>query len=183
MNERCYASIIVKPDGWAIPDESARVHGITTALATEVGLPAVFAAATFSQFVKLADVVVGHNIAFDVKMMQCEFYRLGRQFPPFTTRCTKEMAEPVLRLPPTERMVAAGYGNKFKPPTLTECFDFLFNEELPGAHDALVDARASVRVYFELTKESGVKLWGDQSIRHPTVQMSLLLCPPDEIYK
>jgi DNA polymerase-3 subunit epsilon len=37
-----------------------------------------------------------------------------------------------------------------KPPKLEECIQHFFSEELPGAHDALIDARACARVYFHL---------------------------------
>jgi DNA polymerase-3 subunit epsilon len=46
-------------------------------------------------------------------------------------------------------MLAAGF-NKPKPPKLSECIQFFFNEELVGAHDALVDVRACVRVFRHL---------------------------------
>jgi DNA polymerase-3 subunit epsilon len=41
---------------------------------------------------------------------------------------------------------------KWKPPNLGECYRFLFEEELVGAHGALTDAKACARVYFELQR-------------------------------
>jgi len=46
-------------------------------------------------------------------------------------------------------MLAAGF-TKPKPPKLEECIRHFFNEELDGAHDAMVDVRACRRVYFHL---------------------------------
>lgn len=54
-----------------------------------------------------------------------------------------------MNLPPTERMRAAGF-NKPKPPKLEECIRHFFNEDLDGAHDAMIDVAACRRVYFHL---------------------------------
>jgi len=150
--ELSYASIIIHPDSREVPSQASAVHGITTDIATAVGIPLVFAAATFSQFCKVAQVHVGHNIDFDLKVLQAEFFRLSRTFPPVNPRCTKDIGEPILRLPPTERMIAAGMGDKWKSPTLGECWRYLYNEELQGAHDALVDARACVKIFLEFQR-------------------------------
>ncbi len=151
--ERVAIDLIIKPEGYAaIPKSASDVHGITTETATAMGVPLVVACAVFSNIVKLADRVVGHNLQFDLKVMQAQFHRLGRPFPAINPLCTKEIAEPLCRLPPTERMLKAGMGHKFKSPTLTECWQFFFDEELVGAHGALVDARACARVLFEVER-------------------------------
>lgn len=85
--------------------------------------------------------------------MQAAFHRVARPFPAMNIVCTKEMADPVLCLPPTARMIAAGYGDKFKAPSLAECIRFLFEEEMAGAHSALADCRYCARVFFELCTE------------------------------
>jgi DNA polymerase III subunit epsilon len=60
----------------------------------------------------------------------------------------------LVNLPPTAKMVAAGF-NKPKPPKLAEVILFLFGEELQGAHDAMVDVRATARVHFHLQTIKG----------------------------
>jgi DNA polymerase-3 subunit epsilon len=149
-------SLIVKPDGWVIPDQAAAVHHITTGLATRVGVPLLVALAMWSNLAKLAQHHVAHNAQFDLRVLQAAFHRAGRPFPPVDPRCTKQLASPVLNLPPTARMLAAGF-NKPKDPTLTECVRFFFDEDLVGAHGALADARACGRVYLELVKRGVVK--------------------------
>lgn len=144
---------IVRPDGWEIPASAAAVHGITTDLALQVGLPLPVVLAMFNQIARLATSHVAHNVDFDLRVLQAAFHRVGKlsSMHPLNARCTKDLATPVVNLPPTARMLAAGF-NKPKPPTLDECWDFLFQEKLTGAHDALVDARGCVRVFFELTR-------------------------------
>jgi DNA polymerase III subunit epsilon len=67
--------------------------------------------------------------------------------------CTMEASAPIVNLPPTERMVAAGF-NKPKPPKLEECIKHFFKEDLKGAHDAMIDVSACRRIYFELKRIS-----------------------------
>lgn len=63
--------------------------------------------------------------------------------------CAIELVTPMCKMPPTERMIAAGRGDQFKNPKLVEAHQFLFGEGFDGAHSALADARATKRVWFE----------------------------------
>jgi DNA polymerase III subunit epsilon len=149
-------ALIVRPEGYEIPKPASDVHGITTELALACGVPLIVACAAFSNLAKLATVSVAHNHDFDLKVLGAAFHRCGRPLPALNSHCTKNLAEAVVNLPPTERMKAAGFGHKPKAPTLGECYRFFFNETLEGAHDALVDARACARVYFELMRKGAV---------------------------
>jgi DNA polymerase-3 subunit epsilon len=151
--------LIVKPEGYAIPDAAARVHGITTDVALACGVPLRIACAVYTNLRALADVVVAHNWEFDRTVLAAAIARTGATpaHPgPASWSCTMQLALPVLALPPTERMRAAGF-NKHKPPSLTECVKFFFDEDLVDAHSALADARACARVYLELRKR---ERWG-----------------------
>ena len=148
--ERACLSTIIRPDGWTIPEGAAKIHGITTEIATEIGMPLGSALKAFVGMRAPAGTLVAHNIKF----MRIA---LARRPQPNVERksaklyCTCESAAPVVNLPPTERMIAAGI-NKPKSPNLGECIQFFFNEKLEGAHDALVDVRACARVYFEIQR-------------------------------
>jgi len=63
-------------------------------------------------------------------------------------------AAPIVNIPPTPKMLAAGF-NKPKSPKLEECIKHFFGEELPGAHDAMIDVIACRRIYFHM-KSSGL---------------------------
>lgn len=134
-----------------IPERAAAVHGITTAKAIQFGVSAEFALGAFTHLYQRADLVCAHNIKFDKGILEVAIARhYGKTMPlrkPLF--CTMEAASPVVNLPPTERMRAAGF-NKPKPPKLEECIRHFFNESLDGAHDAMVDLTACRRVYLHL---------------------------------
>lgn len=147
-------SFIVDPgisNGVFIPDRASDVHGITNERAVQFGVSADFALSAFTHLYQRADIVCAHNIKFDRGVMEAAIARHYGKVMPLrkTLFCTMEAASPVINLPPTERMLAAGF-TKPKPPKLEECIRHFFNEELDGAHDAMVDVRACRRVYFHL---------------------------------
>lgn len=156
--ERASVSVIVKPDGWVIPEEGpAAVHGITNAMANAVGIPEKVATDLYVSLMygDQPKVAVAHNSDFDLRIMRIAMLRAGydkawQEARPLASYCTMKTATPIVNLPPTEKMLAAGF-TKPKPPRLSECIMHFFGEELIGAHDALVDVRACVRVYRHLT--------------------------------
>ncbi len=134
-----------------IPERAASVHGITNERAIQFGVSAEFALSAFTHLYQRATLVCAHNIKFDKGILEVAIARhYGRVMPirkPLF--CTMEAASPIIKLPPTERMIAAGF-DKPKPPKLEECIRHFFSEELDGAHDAMVDVIACRRVYFHL---------------------------------
>lgn len=155
--ERASVNLIVRPDGWTIPDGAARVHGITTAMALKFGVPLLIVCAAFTNLRAIAKQTVCHNGAFDEKIMRYAFLRTGRvpahPGPDLKDRLdTMSLTAPVLKMPPTDRMRAAGF-DKYKPPKLIEAYRHFFGEELAGAHSAIHDARACARIYFHMKKE------------------------------
>lgn len=155
--ERACASMVIRPDGWSIPAEVAAIHGISDDVAGVCGLPLSAAVGMFHRMVQAARIVVAHNLDFDLAIMGAAHHRhVGGGDAGFLVVlgerercCTMRLATPVLNLPPTPRMVAAGM-DKPKPPKLAECVKHFFGEDLAGAHDALVDVRACRRVYEAL---------------------------------
>lgn len=153
--EIAVAHLVVAPAGFAIPDEAAAIHGISTARAIFIGVPIEVALAVYLNLRARADIIVGHNLEFDVKLVESEVYRLGRapRHPgPSARYCTAERGTTACALPPTDRMIAAGFGDRYKKPTLSELHLALFGEPFEGAHGALADARAAARCYFELRR-------------------------------
>ena len=138
-------------NGVDIPAGAAAVHKITTEMAKRDGLSPELALRIFSHMYQRADKLCAHNIKFDKGVMETAIARHNKKVLPLEKPlvCTMEMASPIVNLPPTDRMRAAGF-NKPKPPKLAECIKHFFGEDLPDAHDALVDLAACRRIYAHM---------------------------------
>jgi DNA polymerase III subunit alpha len=139
---------LVKPEGFNIPYDAERIHGISTELAMEQGIPLKEVLEKFNIALSKTKYIVGQNVGFDVNIMGCEFHRGGiasdlSQLPVLDT-CTETTAE-LLKLP-------GGRGGRYKLPTLTELHQYLFGEPFAEAHNATADVEATTRCFLELIK-------------------------------
>lgn len=143
-------NFVVRPDGYTIPDEVAAIHGITTDIALRSGVPLKVAIVAFCHMMQAAETLVFHNSEFDCKILDIAMHRAEyvRQRP--MTKCTMRLATPVLKLPPTEKMLAKGMTRHYKRPSLQEAHTALLGEGFTGSHNAITDARACARVFFKL---------------------------------
>lgn len=144
-NELGATEHIVKPDGFVIPADAARIHGISTEQALHSGIELRTALDDIVTGIAQATVLVAHNMAFDEKILGAELLRTGQAnvLESRERRCTMQAATDYCRLP-------GRYGYKW--PTLQELHRKLFDEDFAGAHQALVDVRACARCYFELRR-------------------------------
>lgn len=112
---------IIKPDGFSIPFNATKIHGITTEHALEVGKPIAEVLQIFAEVVSKTKYLVGHNIGFDINVMGSEYLRVCENplenYPRVDT-CTETTAE-FCKLP-------GGRYGKFKLPNLTELYKILF---------------------------------------------------------
>jgi len=139
---------IIQPDGFNIPFESERVHGISTELARAVGETLSSVLERFKKDLAKANFMVGHNLKFDINVLGCEFVRLGQDTPltkPVLDTCTERSAQ-LCQIP-------GGRGGKFKLPTLTELHEFLFGEAFNEAHNATADVESTTRCFLELLRK------------------------------
>lgn len=151
--------VVVEPNGWSIPAEVAAIHGITTERAHEVGVRELTASLLFIDLWECADVRIAHNESFDARIVRIalkrmlpadqnlhDIWKAGKAY------CTCKMATPILQLPPTDKMMRAGFGHKFKTANLQETYQHFFGAPFEGAHSAMADVTACARVYFAMTK-------------------------------
>jgi DNA polymerase-3 subunit epsilon len=141
-NEISSANIIIRPDGFTIPQEASDIHGITTEIALERGVDCSAARTIYRRWWHASSLVTAHNVSFDLLMMDIEMCRkFGDQKwgEPRDTFCTMQSMTPICKLP-------GNYGD-FKWPKLQEAHKYCFGDEFDDAHDAMADVRACIRVY------------------------------------
>nr|WP_294936282.1 DNA polymerase III subunit alpha [uncultured Flavobacterium sp.] len=139
---------LVKPEGFNIPYDAERIHGISTELAMEQGIALSEVLEKFNIALSKAKFIVGQNVGFDVNIMGCEFHRMNVGSAmvkmPVLDTCTEVTAE-LLKLP-------GGRGGRYKLPTLTELHQYLFGVPFSEAHNATADVEATTRCFLELIK-------------------------------
>lgn len=150
--------VIIRPDGWEIPAEVSAIHGITTEMAMDLGVPEAQAVDMFLALWGNRP-RIAHNESFDARIVRIAIKRhldmrdekllvqLSDEWKAGQAECTARMTTPICRLPPTEKMRLAGR-NTPKTPKLTEAYRHFFGEEFENAHSALADVRACMDVYF-----------------------------------
>ena len=139
---------LVQPEGFNIPYDAEKIHGISTELAEKNGIPLTEVIKKFQKALAKTNFIVGQNLGFDNNIMGAEFHRLGIEnsllnFPVLDT-CTEITAQ-LCQLP-------GGRGGKFKLPTLSELHAFLFSKPFSEAHNATADVEATTRCFLELIR-------------------------------
>ncbi len=148
--------VIIRPDGWTIPDEVAAIHGITTEHAMDVGIAEDLAVEMFMALWS-GRMLGGHNEAFDRRIVRIAQHRFHEHFSDqqrddwkaCKAHCTQILSTPILKLPPTAKMVAARR-NHHKSANLGEAYQHFMGKPLENAHSALADARAALDVFFAI---------------------------------
>jgi DNA polymerase III subunit epsilon len=135
---------IIKPEGFTIPIEASKIHGITHEMAVENGENRVDVIEQFKKDLSNCGLIVAHNYKFDRVV-------IGREMVPTAIQsfCTMIASTNICKIPKV---------NGYKWPKLSEAYRFFFEEELKNAHDALTDVLACKRVYFEGLMRGKVEL-------------------------
>jgi DNA polymerase-3 subunit epsilon len=145
--------VIVKPDGWEIPEEVSKIHGITQEIAIEKGIPEVEAVQMLLTLTS-DSLRCAHNRTFDQRIIRIALKR----YPDFNEKyiaiwsgkddffCTMLKAKPIMRMLPRNK-----YG--FKSPKLEEAYKYFCGKELGDqAHNSKFDTQACMEVYFAMKK-------------------------------
>lgn len=145
-------STLIKPDGWQISEEAGRVTGFTNEVCELWGVAGKAAYLFYLRMSSIAEKIIAHNTDFDKKMMDIEGAYNGMPVCSKPWICTMKVSSPILNLPPTEKMIAAGI-NSPKSPKLEEALTALCGRSLGDtAHDAMYDVKACRDIYFTLLK-------------------------------
>lgn len=153
--------VIVAPDFWTIPEEVSQIHGITHDHAIEFGMDECSVLTDFYFMFEKADFRVAHNRTFDQRIIRIAMKRyfggeigdqaLEKWAAKDDFHDTMLMAKNVMKLEPKGR-----YG--YKNPTLAEAYKFFTGKELEGGHNAMIDTRACMEIYFAMIDQNVFKI-------------------------
>ena len=153
---------IIYPEGFSIPYNSQKIHGISTERAKIEGHPIKTVLSEFNNALSKSQYIVGHNISFDVNIIFSEFYRANNLFKIYKIdKRELEISNDHNKWKTLDTMsensanfceIPGGRFGKFKFPKLTELHAKLFGNEFSEAHNASVDVAATARCFFELVR-------------------------------
>lgn len=136
----------ITPDGWVIPKEDFFLkNGHTTERNIELGMPMDLMLDYFIEDLNSADLLIAHNMGFDLPVITCEMHRYGKKPKKKTEKyCTKIHSTPICKIP------NQWYPDEYKWPTLKEAYEFFLGPMPDGAHQADFDVWACKEVYFSI---------------------------------
>jgi DNA polymerase-3 subunit epsilon len=142
---------LVQPEGFTIPDDVQRIHGISTAQALAEGKKLLSVLQGLTAAAEKSEIIIAHNVRFDESVLSAEYLRLKLN-PPFEGRrriCTMMQSTEICHIP-------GPYG--FKWPTLAQLHQELFQTTFEDAHDAGADVAACAKCFFELKRRGVISL-------------------------
>ena len=137
----------IQPSDYDMDSASGSVHGLTLEFLRAHGQPRHAVMQRLQRdLLHYQPLVVAHFMQLDFHMMGVSFHRAGLQNPlaQLPMFCTMRATGGLMRRP------AQGFLR------LGELYQRLFREPLLQEHDALVDARATARCYFELRRQGAI---------------------------
>ena len=142
--EEAIFDLIIEPEGYKIPEEAAKIHGISQEQAEIEGLPVVYALEKFVKCLNGCDFLSAHNVAFDEKIVGAEIIRHRKQAPKFPT------------LPKLCSMRLFQKKKGGVNMSLTNLHKLLFKRGFEGAHRADVDVLALSNCFEALVKNKTI---------------------------
>jgi DNA polymerase-3 subunit alpha len=140
-------SFIIRPDGFDIPYNAEKIHGISTEMAATYGKPLQEVLDIFSATLQRCTHTAGHNVSFDLNIAGAEFLRCGLDnlLQSLPAVDTMQLSTDYCALP-------GGRGGGHKYPSLSELHNKLFNTAFDEAHNAVADVMATARCFLELIR-------------------------------
>lgn len=147
-------SLIVRPEGWDIPDHVAEIHGITTERAKAEGhseslVLNILLSLWSGPYDNTSLCRVAHNAPFDKGVIACSIARLYGAESEILKRwldaddfCTMEAGK--------EFQI----GGTRRAPSLMKLYNHLFGKEFDRAHSANADTVATMQIFLEMRKRT-----------------------------
>ena len=157
-----FDSIIKIPSNITINQESVNIHKITREKSDLEGVSIVPVIAEFMNDLRDSDLLIGHNIEFDLNMIYAAIMRNKEELGNFQPLLVNQKTYCTMRETTQFCCLESPYYgknyNKLKAPKLVELYEKLFNEtpELT-LHNSLNDVLVTLRCYMKFKYDRDVK--------------------------
>lgn len=151
-------NIILKPDGYTIPESATKIHGISNEIAVKNGEDRDKVISFLDLALYKSDIIIGHNVSFDLNVIKSEIIRIkGIENALFKKKKhividTMKMGRNICKIPNLSFHTRLSLPNKY--PKLDELYYKLFNKHFNNQHDAMADVQAAYDCYYELKRKS-----------------------------
>lgn len=149
---------IIKPVGYEIPEESTKIHGITTEQALKEGENFADVITKFIQDCLNAGMICGHNIHFDTSIVKANILRYMGQgyYDGYNCEDALFKGKRIDTMTSTMKWVdARAINGRLKFPNLTELYHRCYPKQEFPAHNALEDCKA-VKACLPILLENGL---------------------------
>lgn len=151
-------NIILKPNGYTIPESATKIHGISNERAVKNGEDRDKVISFLDLALYKSDIIIGHNVSFDLNVIKSEIIRTkGIENALFKKKKhividTMKMGRNICKIPNLSFHTRLSLPNKY--PKLDELYYKLFNKHFNNQHDAMADVQAAYDFYYELKRKS-----------------------------
>lgn len=151
-------NIILKPDGYTIPESATKIHGISNEIAVKNGEDRDKVISFLDLALYKSDIIIGHNVSFDLNVIKSEIIRIkGIENALLKKKKhividTMKMGRNICKIPNLSFHTRLSLPNKY--PKLDELYYKLFNKHFNNQHDAMADVQAAYDCYYELKRKS-----------------------------
>ena len=137
---------IIKPDGFYVNKQSTAIHGISMEKAMSEGINVNRAMDIFMEDIMATDMVVCHNVAFDLNVIKSELWR-SKRTNDIETLCNKKS---ICTLEKADRLKIQ---QKVKNCKLATLYKYYFNKEIENAHNSLYDVLNTGKVFARMRED------------------------------
>ena len=142
-----YDSIVKLPKNIIISEESSNIHGISNGMSQKSGYDIKDILKIFNIALEMCDLLVGHNLEFDIDMILAESLRNSIPYEHIITHnnyCTMKNSKNLCNI--KAKSYKGGFYIKY--PSLKETHIKLFNVEPKNLHNSFNDVLVCLRCYY-----------------------------------
>tara|TARA_B100001059_G_scaffold136000_1_gene136317 strand:- start:1721 stop:2353 length:633 start_codon:yes stop_codon:yes gene_type:complete len=139
-------------DDVVIEEKSQKIHNISKDKLNTLGINIVDALNKFNKWAEQCELLIGHNVSFDKRMVIVEGIRNNIRMKVHTTYCTMKETTELCKI---EREFRDGK-KYFKYPSLSELYNHLFDKIPKNTHNALTDILICMRCFYKIKFDTDI---------------------------